>query len=89
MNLSSLVVDVRPESLASVQAEMAAWPGVEVQASSPQGKLVVTLETDSDYATTEIFSRINAIDGVMAVAMVYHRFEPEPEQEVLHDIDAT
>jgi nitrate reductase NapD len=79
MNISSLVVDVQPARTASVQAILAGWPGVEVHAATPQGKLIVTVETDSDVQTTDNFSRIGALEGVMSVAMVYHQFEPELE----------
>ncbi len=88
MNLSSLIVDVRPEYLPSVRAVLDAWPGVETPAGTPEGKLIVTVETETDLETTDIFSRINAVEGVMSVAMVYHRIESEPEQEVFHGIDA-
>jgi len=82
MNLSSLVVDVHPDHASAVCAVLGQWPGVEVQASTGQGKLIVTIEADSDAQTTGIFARINALDGVMSVSMVYHQYEPEPEQEV-------
>jgi nitrate reductase NapD len=82
MNFSSLVVDASPGSVTAVSAALRQWPGVEVQAATQQGKLIVTVETDSDAQTTDLFARINALDGVMSVAMVYHQYEPEPEQEV-------
>jgi nitrate reductase NapD len=65
-----------------VRAALRQWPGVEVQAATQQGKLIVTVEADSDVQTADIFARINAIDGVMSASMVYHQYEPEPEQEV-------
>jgi len=82
MNLSSLIVDTQPNQVDTVCAILRQWPGVEVQVATEQGKLIVTVETDFDEQTTDIFARINALDGVMAVAMVYHQYEPEPEQEV-------
>ena len=81
MNISSLIVNARPEAVAAVQHALDAWPGVQVHAATAGGKLIVTLETDSDDQTTATFARINALQGVMSVAMVYHQFEPEPEQE--------
>ncbi len=89
MNISSLVVDVRPEFLPSVLSAFEPWPGVEVQrASGPEGKLIVILEAETDKDTADTFSRINALEGVMSVAMVYHRIESEPEKEVFHGIHA-
>lgn len=84
MNISSLIVDARPEALPSVQAALATMPGIEVHAATEAGKLIVTVETDGDADTTDSFGRIGAIPGVMSVAMVYHQFEANPDQEALH-----
>ncbi len=79
MNISSLVVHVRPEHAAAVAAELAGWPGVEVPASAPDGRLVVTVESAGDGDASECFGRIGALGGVMSVSLVYHQFEPDPE----------
>lgn len=76
MNISSLIVDVRPERLAGVQGTLLAWPGIEIHAATPQGKLIVTVETDAEGSSADTFARIAAVDGVMSVAMVYHQIEP-------------
>ncbi len=89
MNISSLIVDVQPAALSAVRSELKHWPGVEVHAATAEGKLVLTVETESDAETTDAFARISAIDGVMSVALAYHQIEPEPELEVRHDADAT
>jgi nitrate reductase NapD len=89
MNISSLIVDVRPECLAGVQGTLLKWPGVEVHAATPQGKLIVTVETDAAASSTDAFARIAAVEGVMSVAMVYHQVEPELEQEIPDVIDPT
>jgi nitrate reductase NapD len=57
------------------------WPGVEVHAATPQGKLIVTVETLTDAQSSDTFARIGAVAGVMSVALVYHQFEPEPEPD--------
>ena len=85
VNISSLVVHVRPEQAAAVMAELSGWPGVEVPAAVPDGRLVVTVETSTDRASSESFGRIGALPGVMSVALVYHQFEPEPETELETD----
>ena len=84
MNISSLIVDARPEALPSVQAALGAMPGVEIHTATAAGKLIVTVEADGDAATTETFARIGATSGVMSVAMVYHQFEANPDQEAPH-----
>jgi periplasmic nitrate reductase NapD len=89
MNISSLIVDVRPEAMSAVRGALKTWPGVEIHAATSLGKLVVTVETETDAETTDTFARIGALDGVMSVALAYHQIEPEPEMEVRHDVDAT
>lgn len=82
MNISSFVVDVRPAALPAVLAALGAIPGVQVHAATPAGKLVVTLETETDAATTDAVARLGALDGVMSVALAYHQIEDEPDLEV-------
>lgn len=84
MNISSLVVDARPDYLAQVRHHLGAIPGVDVHAATPEGKLIVTLEADTNDATTDTFSRIGAVEGVMSVAMVYHQFEPDQDLSQEH-----
>lgn len=81
VNISSLVARVRPGQAAAVRAELAGWPGVEVPAAAPDGRLVVIVESTSDRASGETFGRIGALPGVMSVSLVYHQFEPEPDLE--------
>lgn len=89
MNLSSLIVDVRPEAMAAVQQQLAQWPGVEVHAATARGRLVLTLETESGAQTTDAYAGIGALDGVLSIALAYHQIEPEPDLELRHDADAT
>jgi nitrate reductase NapD len=84
MNISSLIVDTRPEHTSLVVAQLGRWPGVEVHAATPEGKLVVTLEAAGDGELASCFDRIRGLAGVMSAALVYHQFEPEagsPETE--------
>lgn len=84
MNISSLIVDVQPAHLLSVRETLSAWPGVDIHAATPEGKLIVTIETDTDGQTTQTFTAIGAVSGVMSVSMVYHQFEPDPREEACH-----
>lgn len=82
MNISSIIVHAKPAKLPSVRGGLEQIPGVEIHAATDDGRLVVTIEAASDGETTGIFDRINAMDGVMSVAMVYHQYESDPENEV-------
>ncbi|MDP2132677.1 MAG: chaperone NapD [Sulfuritalea sp.] len=82
MNISSAIVHARPGAVAIVETGLATLDGVEVHAISPEGKLIVTIETDDDASNVATYDRIGQLDGVMSAAMVYHQTESEPEMEV-------
>ena len=77
-HISSLIVHARQEEVAAVKAALFAMPGVEIPGESA-GKLVVTLETDSELDIVACLNEISLLDGVMSAALVFHHFEPEPE----------
>jgi len=83
MNISSAIVIPGPGRAAGVQALLAALDGVEVAAVSPEGKIIVTIETEGDRDTISRYEQISLLDGVMSTAMVYHQQENEPEAEIL------
>lgn len=71
VHISSLVVHATPKRLRRVEDAIALMPGARVYGSSPNGKLVVTLDADSADA---MLSRVNAIqrtEGVLSAALVY------------------
>ena len=82
MNVSSLIVNAKDGQVLAVQALLAQQAGVEIHAASPEGKLIVTIETDSDRDTVAAYERISRTDGVLSAAMVYHQIESEPDQEL-------
>ena len=83
MNISSAIIHARPGSVALVQAGLATLAGVEVHGISPEGKMIVTIETEDDGSNAATYDLIGQLDGVMSAAMVYHQTESEPEMEVL------
>jgi nitrate reductase NapD len=82
MNVSSLIVNAKDGQALAVQALLTQQAGVEIHAASPEGKLIVTIETDSDRETVAAYERISRTDGVLSAAMVYHQIESEPDQEI-------
>ncbi len=81
MNISSVIVHAKPTELSSVRGNLEQIPGVEIHAATDDGKLVITIETDTDGETASTFDRINVMDGVMSCAMVFHQFESDPDKE--------
>jgi nitrate reductase NapD len=82
MNISSVIVIPRPERVAAVTEGLRQIEGVDVAAVSPEGKIIVTLETEGDGETVAMYEGISLMDGVMSASMVYHHKEDEPEVEI-------
>ena len=79
MNISSVIVIPHPERIEAVRGLLQALDGVELHAVSPEGKMIVTLETEDDRETTGLYEKISLLDGVMSASMVYHQKESDPE----------
>lgn len=79
MNISSVIVIPHPERIDAVRGGLQELSGVEVHAVSPEGKMIVTIEGDSDGMTARTYEMISQLDGVMSASMVYHQNEPDPE----------
>ena len=78
LHISSLLVHVRPTALAEVHTAVTALDGIEVHGSSPQGKIVVTLETASESGIVERLAALRKLPGVLSADLVFHRVEPLP-----------
>jgi len=82
MNISSVIVIPRSDQVQTAIDGLKALPGVEVAAVSPEGKIIVTLETEGDRETIQTYEFISQLDGVMSASMVYHQLETDPEVEI-------
>jgi nitrate reductase NapD len=71
VHISSLVVHAAPRRLPAIAHAIGLLPGALVHGSSPEGKLVVTLETDGADAMLSLVTAIQHIDGVLSAALVY------------------
>ncbi|WP_161866971.1 MULTISPECIES: chaperone NapD [Pseudomonas] len=82
LHISSLLVHVRPELLAAVKANLRQLEGLELHQESPEGKLVVVLETEHERHILARIEQINALPGVLNAALVYHELlEPEGDSK--------
>jgi nitrate reductase NapD len=86
VHISSLIVHATPKRVRSVEDVIAMLPGARVHGSSPNGKVVVTLDASS---AEEMLARITAIqrlDGVLSAALVYQCADTlEAMNEVIPD----
>ena len=77
--ISSLIVQARPEALASLAEAIEALPGAEIHGHDERGRLIVVLESANDAALGEAMSRIGALPGALSVSLVYHHSERPPQ----------
>jgi len=82
MNISSVIIIPHPEKVHQVVDALKAADSVEVAAVSPEGKIIVTIETDGDRETIQTYEMISLMDGVLSASMAYHQKENEPEAEI-------
>lgn len=87
MNISSALVHAHPANALAVSQRLTELEGVEVHAISPEGKLIVTIESEDDDSTLSIYTRIGKVEGVLAAALIYNQSESEPEKEICDDND--
>lgn len=77
MNLASLVVHVRPEQSDSIAARLAELPGVEIHATTADGRLVVTVDHDDSQVAAETLTAIHETRGVISAAITFQYGDDE------------
>lgn len=83
-HIAGVVVYALPAYVEAAKAHITSLPLAQVHAVSADGKLIVTLETESTKRTLDYMDAIRALRGVVDVALVYQHAEPlwALEQEV-------
>ena len=70
-SICGVLIHVRPDKQQFVQQILAQKKGVELHASSDEGKLVVTVESDDSYYVADTISAFKDIQGVLCASMIY------------------
>ena len=76
MNISGVLVHVRPEQVAAVSNRIQALSGVEIHTATDDGRLVVTIENDTG-TMIDTMSSFHDIEGVLSASLIYHYFDQE------------
>jgi periplasmic nitrate reductase NapD len=76
VHIAGIVVFVQPPSIDAVVSCIRSIPSATIHAGTPEGKLVVTLETDSTRRTLDYMDAIRTLPGVVDLALVYQHAEP-------------
>lgn len=82
-HLASLIVYTTPENLCQLTRRLQRRPAVEIHASDPAGKLVITLEGESTEQMVSHIEVLRAEIGVLNVQMVYQQVDEAPTEEAL------
>lgn len=83
MNISSAIVYAKPAQDQVLRAHLSQIDGVEVHASTSDGKLIVTIESENDRTAVDTYEAIERMDCVLSVAMIFQQTESNPDQELL------
>jgi nitrate reductase NapD len=79
MNISGVLVRARPENCEKLKQQLGRIEGVEVHATTDDGKLIVTVLASGDQATADAVYQLQDMPGVIAASMIYHHFEDDAE----------
>ena len=82
MNTSSAIVYSRQHPDPVLCAQLIALTGVEIHASTEDGKMIVTIESDNDRSAVDTYEAIGRLDGVLSLAMIFQQSESHPDQEL-------
>ncbi|WP_295891203.1 chaperone NapD [uncultured Vibrio sp.] len=75
VHISSLVVHVAPEHLSTIKAQIESFDNAEIYGESPEGKIIVVLETENQGFVTDTIDTINNLPNVLSTVLVYHQIE--------------
>ena len=70
MNICSLVVHARPDSVDVVREQLMEFSGVEVHGEA-DGRMVVTVEHEERKVVSEAIMEFNNVQGVLSSALIY------------------
>ena len=74
-HISSLVVQALPSDAQRVRDAIALLKGAEISAATIGGRIIVTLETDSEAEFLIRFGEIDRLPGVVSTMLVFHQVE--------------
>ena len=75
MNICGCLVHVAPAHVERAARDIECFEGVEVHATSADGRLVVVVEDTADRLASEIIMALHQVPGVISLTLTYHHFE--------------
>ena len=71
MNLASLVVHTLPSDCEQIAGQLLGLPGVEIHATTDDGRLIVTVDNDTPHVTADTLQAIHSTRGVISAAITF------------------
>jgi nitrate reductase NapAB chaperone NapD len=81
MDISSVIVESLPAVKDNILKQMHNMPCVDVQASTPQGKIIAVIEAPDVDTAMEIHKSLWELPGVAGVQLAYHYFGEKDHKE--------
>ena len=82
LNISSAIVYAKLGQSRSVHERLSELDGVEVHATTEDGKMIVTIESENDRSAVDCYEAMQRLEGVLSIAMIFQQTESHPEQEL-------
>jgi nitrate reductase NapD len=73
--IASILVQARPQRLASVEGAISALPGCEIYGRDPRGKLVVVVDSPDAGALGSTLNTIALLPDVFTASLVFHAID--------------
>lgn len=70
-NICGVLVHARTEHAQQVKSDLEDFQGVEVHSATDDGRLIVTVESDTRRQVADTISSFQEVDGVLSASMVY------------------
>jgi nitrate reductase NapD len=81
ISVCGVMVFIRPENRKAVEAKMLEIEGLEIHGANDEGKLVVTIETDSYKKTGDAVTQLQRRDNILSLSMIYQHAESVDDEE--------
>jgi nitrate reductase NapD len=81
IHIASLLVQAWPERLSEITIAVAGMAGAEAHETEAPGRLIVSLEVESDSDLVDTMAEIGEIEGVISTSLVYHQVEASSDDE--------
>ncbi len=81
MNISGVLVRAFPENIDAVTQALLRLDGVEVHGANEDGRMVVTVERETERQFADLLVQMHDVPGVLSASMIYHQFEDSGQQE--------